>query len=259
MISYILKRGVVAALIWSCATLGLQAVPIQGVNGTVIDFAGVFDAKAEGLVAVTTPEATAMTVPWDRIDLEHLKTNQPEIHAAYERAKSTGKMQPLGLGIAANMLSLELLESAIKYTLTQRARWPYTGYALKAKTQPGMESAGLTYDDALEQNLLVRGATSSTYALMIELRDATFDADKTSAHDALVRSRKQVIDSVRQLNYIISQVPPPNMVKRTPRQTQIVFATQSFMKAIEAAMTKKDFQPALQSEIKNYFSLLNVI
>jgi hypothetical protein len=259
MISYILKRGVVAALIWSCATLGMQAVPIQGINGTVIDFTGVFDAKPEGLVAVTTAESTAMTVPWDRIDLEHLKENQPDIHAAYERAKSTGRMQPLGMGIAENMLSLELLESAIKYTLTQRARWPYTGYALVVKKAGVGDARVLTYDDALEQNLLVRGATSATYTLMIELRDVTFDADKASAHNALIRSRKQVIDSIRQLDYILAQVPPATMVKRTPRQSQVIFATQSFMKAIDAAMTKKDFQPSLQSEIKTYFTLLKVI
>jgi hypothetical protein len=49
------------------------------------------------------------------------------------------------------------------------------------------------------------------------------------------------------------------MVKRTPRQSQIVFATQSFIRIMEASMTKKDFQPALQSEIKTYFSLLKVI
>ncbi len=88
------------------ALSALAGIKIKGANGTEIEFVALFDAKPAGLVALDSSDSSAVTIPWAKIDLTALKTAQPEINKAYEKAVATQKDQPLGMGIANGMLSL---------------------------------------------------------------------------------------------------------------------------------------------------------
>jgi hypothetical protein len=93
----------IRVLFFSLATLflgaaQLAAVPIKGVNGSVVDFAGIKMAKPSGLEVLIQKDGELVVVPWDRIDLIALKAEQPGVFAAYETSRK-GVDVELNLGV----------------------------------------------------------------------------------------------------------------------------------------------------------------
>jgi hypothetical protein len=70
-----------------------------------VDFAGIWEARPEGLVIVTTADAPLTLVPWNRFDLARLRTEQPSIDAARQRAIFLRSPQPVNLGLFAGLLT----------------------------------------------------------------------------------------------------------------------------------------------------------
>ncbi len=80
-------------------------VRLVGANGREVDFAGVWEARPDGLVVVTQPAAPLTLVPWEKFALARLKTDQPAIDAARQRAVFLRSPQPVNLGLFAGLLT----------------------------------------------------------------------------------------------------------------------------------------------------------
>ncbi len=80
-------------------------VRLAGANGREVDFAGIWEARPDGLVVVTTAEAPLTLVTWDKFDLARLKTEQPALDAARRRALFLRSPQPVNLGLFAGLLT----------------------------------------------------------------------------------------------------------------------------------------------------------
>ena len=80
------------------STSRVDAVPITGANGTVVDFAGVKAATPAGLIVKIQPSSGEVTVPWDKFDLAKMKAEQADIFAAYQKSQA-GETTELSLGV----------------------------------------------------------------------------------------------------------------------------------------------------------------
>ena len=83
----------------------LGSVRLTGANGRAVDFAGIWEARPEGLLVITDAEASLQLVPWDRFDLKLLRTEQPALDAARQRARFLRSPQPVNLGLFAGLLT----------------------------------------------------------------------------------------------------------------------------------------------------------
>lgn len=97
--------GTEAASTTSAPSAPGAPVRLTGANGKEVDFAGIWEARPEGLVVVTTAESPTATVPWDRFDLPALARAQPVIEAARQRAVFLRTAQPLNLGLFNGLLT----------------------------------------------------------------------------------------------------------------------------------------------------------
>lgn len=84
-----------------------RAAPVRltGSNGREVEFAGIWEARPEGLVVLATAEDQPVTVAWEKLDLERLKTTQPALEAARQRARFLRSPQPVNLGLFAGLLT----------------------------------------------------------------------------------------------------------------------------------------------------------
>ena len=65
---------------------GLQAVPLKGANGKVVDFAEIVSAAPQGLSVRVQADGEVIEVAWEKLDLADLENTQPDIFAAYQKA-----------------------------------------------------------------------------------------------------------------------------------------------------------------------------
>jgi hypothetical protein len=70
-----------------------------------VDFAVIWEARPEGLVVITTADAPLTLVAWDKFDLVRLKTEEPALDAARQRAIFLRSPQPVNLGLFAGLLT----------------------------------------------------------------------------------------------------------------------------------------------------------
>jgi hypothetical protein len=107
----------------SAAQTPVKAPPgpirLAGANGREVDFAGIWEARPEGLVALTTAEAPLALVAWDRFDLARLRDEQPIIDAARQRALFLRSPQPINLGLFAGLLTPAQAGSELRRILDQ--------------------------------------------------------------------------------------------------------------------------------------------
>ncbi len=93
------------------------AVRLSGANGRSVEFAGIWEARPEGLLVVTTPESKLQLVAWDRFDLNLLRTEQPSLEAARQRARFLRSPQPVNLGLFASLLTPGQAGAELRRTL----------------------------------------------------------------------------------------------------------------------------------------------
>lgn len=89
-----------------CLLLSLQgvfAVEITGANGRIVDFAGIFSAKPEGLVCLLAAGKETMEVPWSKFDIERLAVEHPAVFTAYRESQQQGKEILIRLGTYEGM------------------------------------------------------------------------------------------------------------------------------------------------------------
>ncbi len=95
------------------------AVQLTGANGRSVEFAGIWEARPEGLIVVTSAESAPVTVAWDKFDLAKLKTEQPALDAARQRAVFLRSAQPVNLGLFADILTPAQVGSELRRVLDQ--------------------------------------------------------------------------------------------------------------------------------------------
>lgn len=89
--------GCLATCLVFLAVQGASAIPITGANGKVVNFAGVKSAGPGGLTVQIRAGDDPIELPWDKLDLQKLETEQPTIFEAY-RVASRGQSRDLNLG-----------------------------------------------------------------------------------------------------------------------------------------------------------------
>ena len=99
------------------ATLAEASVQLTGANGRSVEFAGIWEARPEGLVVVTTAESDPIIVTWDKFDLAKLKVEQPALEAARQRAVFLRSTQPVNLGLFAEILTASQAGTEIRRLL----------------------------------------------------------------------------------------------------------------------------------------------
>lgn len=112
MLTRRLLRPALLALIASA--LQADDVKLTGANGRTVEFAGIWEARPEGLIVVTTAESSPVVVTWDKFDLAKLKTEQPALEAARQRAVFLRSAQPVNLGLFAEVLTVTQVGSEIR-------------------------------------------------------------------------------------------------------------------------------------------------
>jgi hypothetical protein len=96
-----------------------ESVKLTGANGRAVEFAGIWEALPEGLIVVTSAESAPITVTWDKFDLAKLKTEQPALDAARQRAVFLRSAQPLNLGLFAEILTPAQVGSEFRRVLDE--------------------------------------------------------------------------------------------------------------------------------------------
>lgn len=107
-----------AALLLAPA-LHAEDVKLTGANGRAVEFAGIWEARPEGLVVVTSAESAPVIVAWDKFDLAKLKTEQPALEAARQRAVFLRSTQPVNLGLFAEILTSTQVGSELRRVLDE--------------------------------------------------------------------------------------------------------------------------------------------
>jgi len=92
-------------------------VRLTGANGRAVDFAGIWEARPEGLLVITDADAALQLVAWDRFDLMLLRTEQPSLDAARQRARFLRSSQPVNLGLFAGLLTPGQAGAELRRTL----------------------------------------------------------------------------------------------------------------------------------------------
>ena len=103
-----------------CLLLSLQgvfAVEITGANGRIVDFAGIFSAKPEGLVCLLEADKETMEVPWSKFDIERLAVENPAVFRAYGECQRQGKEILVGLGTYEGMILPEEWRASLQSLL----------------------------------------------------------------------------------------------------------------------------------------------
>lgn len=93
------------------------SVNLTGANGRVVEFAGIWEARPEGLLVVTDAASKPALVTWDKFDLAKLKADQPALNAARQRAIFLRSPQPVNLGLFAEILTPAQVGSEVRRAL----------------------------------------------------------------------------------------------------------------------------------------------
>jgi hypothetical protein len=236
-------------------------VKIKGVNGAEVEFTALFDAKPEGLVSLLSPDSSAITVPWTKIDLEDLKSKQPEIYKAYEKSIATQQPQPLGMGLASEMLSLGQLPQALKQAVKDPYYWPYANYSYQTVYT---DSNGKT----VTRNYIATTRyppgyvpSNAPFVILKRLRDATDDKTKK---DLLNRFKNEGYGSygintmLERIEYTVDRIPPAKMFPRDSQTIRLVQDSVKFRKTIDDMLTAETLTTDHQATIRSYFRIIGI-
>lgn len=248
-------------LLMASALAAFGGVKITGANGTEVEFVALFDAKPSGMVVLLTPESSAITVPWEKFDLAKLKSDQPEIYKAYEKALATQKDQPLGMGLAADMLSLGQLADALKQAVKDPYNWPYSNYSYQT-IYVNADGKTITRTYTTTTRYPVGYISSNTpYVMLRRMRDASEDKIKK---ELIQRFRNGGYGSygintmLERISFTIGKIPPEKMFPRDPKSIRLVQESTRFSKIVENMLTAETLTNDHQSAIKSYFSLIGI-
>jgi hypothetical protein len=227
-------------------------VTLTGANGRGVDFAGIWEARPEGLMVVMTADSPLLLVPWDRFDLAKLKSDQPAIWAAHERAVFLKSAQPVNQGLFRGVLSVAQvggeLRRILETTTTLKVPVVYrtkTETTTEGQTFPVNVLNVLTAQSMLNQHTVTETETrqvgpdaiTTSLRRVLELlvrTDGVLQSDRRAIFELCKGNPGLLEDAARQLELVRAQLPPvrllandPTLQTLGPRLTEAVEALRS--------------------------------
>jgi hypothetical protein len=255
-----IKKILTIAFFLIVPVFAVAGTKIKGANGQEVEFAAIFDASTYGLVVLISPESTAITIPWAKIDLIDLKAKNLNVFSAYEKALATQKNQPIGLGLAQSMISLSQIKDAMKQAVKEPNYWPYgSGYTYTTTTTgPDGQSTTRNYSTTITRNPNVYISTNTPYLILKRIRDAKGDKEKVEILQKF-KSRGYGIEiMLERMDSVVDKLPPEKMFKRESQDITLIRETERFKLKIRDMLEASTLSIDDQSFIGSYLRLLGI-
>ncbi|MFA6961480.1 MAG: hypothetical protein WC205_12065 [Opitutaceae bacterium] len=267
-----------ALLLLSLApALQAESVTLTGANGRAVEFAGIWEARPEGMVVVTSAESAPVVVTWDKFDLAKLKTEQPSLDAARQRAVFLRSAQPVNLGLFAEILTSTQVGSEIRRVLDQPSTvkvpvafrtttetvvqaqivtiyptvWdglvqpPITAVNQRSKTET--ETRQITPDEITTTPRRVLQQLSRTEGVLASDRRALFELNKVNP--------KLLEEAAQGLERIRTSLPPKDFYPNDPTLQTLAQRLTEAVANIRALPTGQTVSRAQQDRIRDFLTL----
>jgi hypothetical protein len=259
------------------SALHAEDVKLTGANGRSVEFAGIWEARPEGLVVVTSAESAPVIVTWDKFDLAKLKTEQPALDAARQRAVFLRSSQPVNLGLFAEVLTPTQVGSEIRRVLdvpstvkvpvafrtttetTVQATlvtvyptvWdglvvpPFTGINQRSKTET--ETRQITPDEITTTPRRVLQQFARTDGVLQSDRRALFELNKVNPK--LLEEAAQGIERIR------TSLPPKHFLANDPTLQTLAQRLTEAIATIRDLPAGQTINRAQQDRIRDFLTL----
>ncbi|MDF3057719.1 MAG: hypothetical protein K0R17_1934 [Rariglobus sp.] len=259
------------------STLPAEEVKLTGANGRSVEFAGIWEARPEGLVVVTSAESAPVIVTWDKFDLAKLKTEQPALDAARQRAVFLRSAQPVNLGLFAEILTATQVGSEIRRVLdvpttvkvpvafrtttettvqaqlvtTYPTVWdglqlpPFSGINQRSKTET--ETRQITPDELTTTPRRVLQQFSRTDGVLASDRRALFELNKMNP--------KLLEEAAQGLERIRSSLPPKQFLANDPTLQTLSQRLTEAIATIRDLPSGQTVNRAQQDRIRDFLTL----
>jgi len=223
-------------------SLSAESVKLTGANGRAVEFAGIWEARPEGLIVVTSAESAPLTVTWDKFDLTKLKTEQPALEAARQRAVFLRSAQPINLGLFAEILTPAQVGSELRRLLDEPSTVKVP-VAFRTTTETNVRTSLLVTEPTVLDGLLIPSFASINHRSKTETetRQITPDELTTTPRRVLLQLTRYdgVLASERRALFELNKVNP-----------QLLEVAAQGLERIRASLPPKHFlanDPTLQT------------
>ncbi len=222
--------------------LSAETVKLTGTNGRAVEFAGIWEARPEGLIVVTSAESAPITVTWDKFDLSKLKTEQPALEAARQRAVFLRSAQPINLGLFAEILTPAQVGSELRRLLDEPSTVKVP-VAFRTTTETNVRTSLLVTEPTVLDGLLIPSFASINHRSKTETetRQITPDELTTTPRRVLLQLTRYdgVLASERRALFELNKINP-----------QLLEVAAQGLERIRASLPPKHFlanDPTLQT------------
>ncbi len=234
-------------------------IRLAGANGREVDFAGIWEARPEGLVVLISIEAPISTVAWERFDLARLRNDQPAIDAARQRAIFLRSPQPVNLGLFAGLLTpaqagaelRRVLDEAMTVKVPVRYRTTTTATNTTAQLPVVYNGIVLNQSALLSQNKTVSETrvspdelTTSPRRLLEILARTDGAAQERRELFELVKTNPALLENIGSaLDRIAASVPPKHLLPNDPTVVTLAARLREFSSRLRSltSSTSMDF------------------
>lgn len=261
-------------LLFCVGTVRADPVSLTGANGHKVEFAGIWEARPDGLVVLMRPEANPITVAWDKFDLDLLKAEQPAILAARDRALFLRVPQPLNLGLFAGILTQSQVGSELRRILetTTTLKIPAV-YRTKTETTtqgevyslPGAFS-GIAVAPVVNQHTVTETETrqvspdtvTTTLRRVLEQLtrfDGVLQSDRRAIFDLCKGNPDLLENAARQVEKVRSQLPPLRLLANDPTLQTLSQRLTEAADTLRDATNGQTMDRAPQERLKSFLAL----
>lgn len=255
-------------------------IRLAGANGREVDFAGIWEARPEGLVVVTSAESAPSTIPWDRIDLAALALAQPAIESARQRALFLRAPQPVNLGLFHGLLTPtqagEELRRALDVSLTLKVPQRFRTTTTSTTSSAVVQNRPLIYDGlVMPINSLADTVVEQTRRTVSETK-VTPDEITTSPRRVLallsrtdgvaMQDRRDVLELVRTnpsvlgdvattMERIAASLPPKHLLPNEPTMLTLAARMREYAATLQALSVASVVHYADQLKMRDLLNL----
>ncbi|EIP96445.1 hypothetical protein OpiT1DRAFT_00860 [Opitutaceae bacterium TAV1] len=257
-------------------------VRLTGANGREVDFAGIWEARPEGLVVLTDPAGSLQLVPWDRFDLSQLKATQPAIDAARRRAVFLRTAQSVNLGLFSGVLTPAQVGSELRkvldtpitvkvpvvYRTTTETKISsgiivpppvYNGiFVPPAPGGGGIISGKIVTETETRQVTPEEITTSPRRVLeMLSQVDGVADSVRRAVFE-LVKVNPQLLDQpAHHVQRVRASLPPARLLANDPTLQNLSGKLDEMLRTFNELHTVRTVQPAQQNRIRDFLILVD--
>lgn len=190
--------------------LHAESVKLTGANGRAVEFAGIWEARPEGLIVVTTAESAPVTVTWDKFDLAKLKSEQPALDAARQRAVFLRSAQPINLGLFAEILTPAQVGSELRRLLDEPSTVKVP-VAFRTTTETNVRTSMVVTDPTVLDGLLIPSFASINHRSKTETETRQITPDEITTtprrvlqqlirYDGVLASERRALFELNKVN-----------------------------------------------------------